>query len=69
MNIRQLCYPYNESPYDWKDYTDIGSFPGWAYHQTFNIRSTLVGYRIVAHADVVGASPVGAAPTTFSLST
>ena len=34
-----------------------------------NIRPTLVGNKIVDHSDVVGASPVGAAPTTSSFST
>ena len=34
------------------------------YHQISNIRRTLVGIEIVDHSDVVGASPVGAAPTT-----
>ena len=38
----------------------------WVYCQTFNIRCTFVGSRIVDHSDVVGASPVGAAPTTSS---
>ena len=33
------------------------------------IRRTLAGYKIVDHSDVVGASPVGAAPTTSSFST
>ena len=33
-----------------------------------NIRRTL-GNKIVDHSDVVGASPVGAAPTTSSFST
>ena len=37
--------------------------------QTFNIWCTLVGNKIVDHSDVVGASPVGAAPTTSSFST
>ena len=40
-----------------------------AYHQVSNIRRTLVGNKIVDHSDVVGASPVGAAPTTSSFST
>ena len=50
-----------------------------AYRQTFNIRRTCIGYKIVDHSDVgnkivdqsdvVGASPVGAAPTTSSFST
>ena len=39
-----------------------------AYNKTSNIRRTLVGYKIVDHLDVVGASPVGAAPTTSSFS-
>ena len=33
-----------------------------------NIRRTLVGDKIVDHSDVVGASPVGAAPTRSSFS-
>ena len=39
------------------------------YHKTSNISHTLVGNKIVDHSDVVGASPVGAAPTTSSFST
>ena len=39
------------------------------YRQTSNIRRTLVGNEILDHSDVVGASPVGAAPTTSSFST
>ena len=39
------------------------------YHKTSNIRRTLVENKIVDHSDVVGASPVGAAPTTSSFST
>ena len=34
--------------------------------QTSNIRHTLAGNKIVDHSDVVGASPVGTAPTTYS---
>ena len=40
-----------------------------SYHQTFNIIRTLVGNNIVDDSDVVGASPVGAAPTTAPFST
>ena len=40
-----------------------------SYRKTSNIRGTLVGNKIVDHSDVVGASPVGAAPTTSSFST
>ena len=39
------------------------------YRQVSNIRRTLVGSKNVDHSDVVGASPVGAAPTTSSIST
>ena len=36
------------------------------YRQVSNIRCTLEGNKIVDHSDVVGAAPVGAAPTTSS---
>ena len=39
------------------------------YRKTSNIRRTLVGNKIGDHSDVVGASPVCAAPTTSSFST
>ena len=39
------------------------------YCQTTNIRCTLTCNNIVDHSDVVGAPPVGAAPTTSSFST
>ena len=39
------------------------------YREVSNIRCTFVGNKIVDHSDVVGASPVGAAPTTSSFST
>ena len=39
------------------------------YRKTSNIRRTFVGNEIVDHSDVVGASPVGAAPTASSFST
>ena len=39
------------------------------YRKVSNIRRTLIGSKIVDHSDVVGASPVGAAPTTSSFST
>ena len=42
---------------------------GQRYCQTSNIRCTLIGNQPVDHSDVVGASPVGAAPTTSSSST
>ena len=39
------------------------------YRQVSSMSRTLVGNKIVDNSDVVGASPVGAAPTTSSLST
>ena len=39
------------------------------YRQIFNIHRDLVGNKIIDQSDVVGASPVGAAPTTSSFST
>ena len=39
------------------------------YRKTSSISHTLVGNKIVDNSDVVGASPVGAAPTTSSFST
>ena len=41
----------------------------YSYRKTSNISPTLVGNKIVDNSDVVGASPVGAAPTTSSFST
>ena len=38
-------------------------------HQTSNINSTLVSNNIADHSDVVGASPIGAAPIASSFST
>ena len=45
------------------------SIPKMKYRKISNIRRTLVGKKTVDHSDVVGASPVGAAPTTSSFST
>ena len=39
------------------------------YRQLSNIRSTLADNKLVDDSDVVGAAPVGAAPTTSSFST
>ena len=39
------------------------------YHETSNIRRAVVGNKLADHSDVVGVSPVGAAPTTSSFST
>ena len=43
--------------------------PNFDYRQVSNIRHTLVGNYIVDDSDVVGASPVGAAPATSSFFT
>ena len=48
--------------YHWYDFEND-------YRKTSNIRRTLVDSKIVDHWDVVGAPPVGAAPTTSSFST
>ena len=45
---------------------DLSKLNYISYRQTSNISCTLVGDKIVDHSDVVGASPVGAAPTTSS---
>ena len=39
------------------------------HRQISNIRRTLIGNKIIDHLDVVGASPVDAAPTTSAFST
>ena len=39
------------------------------YRKTSNISRILVGNKIVDNSDVVGAPPVGTAPTTSSFST
>ena len=49
--------------------TWINFNPSIDYRQVSNIRRTLEDNKIVDHSDVVGASPVGAAPTTSSFST
>ena len=41
----------------------------YMYRQISNISRSLIGYKIVDHSVEVGASPVGAAPTTSSFST
>ena len=46
-----------------------GDLGVYTYRQVVNISRTLVGNTIVDHSDVVGASPVEAAPTPTSFST
>ena len=45
------------------------SYSKYHYRNASNIRCTWSGINIVDHSDVVGASPVGAVPTTSSFST
>ena len=55
----------------WRHRNDAGgSDELWRkYHKISDISHTLVYYKIVYHSDVVGASSVGATPTTSSFST
>ena len=46
-----------------------GQSKHYNYRKVSNIRRILVSNKIVDHSDVVGASPVGTAPTTSSFST
>ena len=39
------------------------------FRQTSNISHILIGNKLFDYSDVIGASPVGAAPTTSSFST
>ena len=52
-------------------FLDILSYCGsnFIYRKVSNISRTLVGTKIVDQSDVVGASPVSAAPNTSSFST
>ena len=52
-----------------KDLTSSPYRKATKYRKTSDISRTLVGDNIVDNSDVVGASPVGAAPTTSSFST
>ena len=47
----------------------VAVFPNHNYRKTPNISRTSVANKIFDNSDVVGASPVGAAPTTSSFST
>ena len=56
---------YNKSELRWKNHYTMGPTSS----QTSNISHTLAGNKIVDHSDVVGESPIGTAPTTFSFLT
>ena len=65
-------YPWYKFENCWFKFTNASPRGPWVkekYSQVSNISCTLVGNKIVDHSDVVGASPVGAAPTTSSFST
>ena len=47
----------------------LSNWEEYSYRKTSNISRTLVGNEIVDNSNVVGASPVGTAPTTSSFST
>ena len=67
--VHSFMFPFQQQ------FTDVIIYPNpkllqhKGYCQVSNIRRTLEGNKIVDHSDVVGASPVGAAPTTSSFST
>ena len=65
MQVGELAYSCDTTKYIYK----CVSINSSAYRKISNARRTLVGNEIVDHSDVVGASPVGAAPTTSSFST
>ena len=72
VSIARLCRKFERNMA--KPYLKLGvlcvSF--WRldlYRHTSNIRRIMVGIKIADHSDVIGASSVGAAPTTSSFST
>ena len=70
LNIRETLPPgpvFALADDTWPDDTGQKWYNG--YRKTSNISRTSVGNKIIDHSDVVGASPVGAAPTTSSFST
>ena len=58
--FRDIATVYNEELRRW--------LKNFIYRKTSNISRTLAANKIVDNSDVVGASPVGAAPTTSSFS-
>ena len=67
--IKEISLLWNE---DWNDAKFHSSFQSKVmsyYCKTSNISRTLESNKIVDNSDVVGASPVGAAPTSSSFST
>ena len=68
---KMLTFPDNILKYiSFKESNSFLKFvPKSLSDSTCKIKCTLAGYKIVDHSDVIGASPVGAAPTTSSFST
>ena len=62
--LKYACGSTLSAPRESCEYILTTKITAWQYSQTSNISETLVGNKIVAHSDVVGASPIGAAPTT-----
>ena len=58
--------PSSEKELSCPSWFEIERMAVYYYRQTSNIRRTLVGNTIDGHSDVVGAAPVGAAPTISS---
>ena len=69
-NLRQQMQNFVDSWFD-KDLTVSSNWKKKkdSYRKTSGISRALVGNKIVDNSDVVGASTVGAAPTTSSFST
>ena len=74
INIIAVCWEFrlvliSTIVDSWSIHISITKSDITTYRQVSYIRRTLVGNKIVDHSDVVGTSPVGAAPTTSSFST
>ena len=82
QDLKQLCHISNTKAFLKKRFKTCfkrlstcpklrknGSNTVFKYRQTSNIRRNLVSNKLVDHLDVVGAPPVGVAPTTSSFST
>ena len=59
----------SESKLEQNKFSEYFNYELVNYRQVYTITCTWVGNEIVDHSDVVGASPVGAAPTSSSFST
>ena len=66
---RPFCVGLNVSTFHWTFLLMVQLMIDQHYHKTSNINHTLAGNKFMDHSDVVGASPIGAAPTTSSFAT